>query len=182
MTEDDLLRRAGAGERAAFDAFVEVMAPRVWPLVRRLTSDAGAAEDAMQETFIAAWRGASSFRGDAPARAWLFGLARRQAARTWRLRAGEPRVHEHLDALAVGAGWGEDPEALVARAEDRAVLMGAIARLPALDQQLLVRCELGGEERERVADELGVTPGALRVRLHRARLKLMAALQEVHDG
>lgn len=180
--ETEWLRKAALGDRAAFDAFVTATAPAVWSVVRRLTADDAAAEDALQETFIAAWKGASSFRGDASARSWVYGLARRQAARTWRRRAGEPRHTEPLSELAVCAGWGGDPESLAARSEDRAVLLRALSTLREGDQEVITRCDLEGDSPSEVAQHLGIAPGTVRVRLHRARLRLLAALSpEVSD-
>jgi len=142
--EDALLRAAAAGDRAALEAFVEAAAPAAWALLRRLTADAATAEDALQETFVAAWQAAPQWRGDGPARAWLLGIARRQAARTWRRRAGEPPTTDELGALAVAAGWGADPEALAARAEDRARLLAALASLSPADREAITRVDLEG--------------------------------------
>lgn len=181
--ERALLCRAAAGDREAFDAFVHTTAPSVWTVLRRLTATESSAEDALQETFISAWRGASSFRPDGNARSWLYGIARRQAARTWRRRAGEPLDSEPLSELADRAGWGADPESIASRAEDRAVLLHAISTLSDADQLVLTRCDLEGDTPTELAQELDIAPGTLRVRLHRARLRLMAALKsEVTHG
>lgn len=187
MTEapatDALFDRVRRGDRAAFDAWVHETAPAVWTLLRRLTSDERAAEDAMQETFLAAWRGAASFGAEGSARAWLYGIARRQAARTWRRRVGEPASAEPLTALALRAGWGDDPETLAARGEDRSALLAALGALDASSREVIVRCDLEGCAPIDLARELGIEPGTLRVRLHRARLQLLAALTpEVCDG
>ncbi len=187
MTQSDpetaLLSRAARGDREAFDAFVVSTAPAVWSLVRRLTLDEATAEDAMQETYVGAWRAAAGFRGEAPARAWLFGLARRQAARTWRRRAGQPARTESLEDLAVAAGWGSDPERAAERGEDRATLLRGLATLSEADQAVLTRCDLEGAAPSEVAELWGIAPGTVRVRLHRARLRLLGALKlEVCDG
>ena len=181
--ERSWLLAAGAGDRDAFDALVTHTAPVVWRVVRRLAVDDAAAEDALQETFLAAWRGASAYRGDTSARGWLFGVARRQAARTWRRRAGEPLCPEDLKGLAVTAGWGSNPEHLASRAEDRAELLAALGSLSETDREVLGRCDLEGESSEVVGESLGIAPGTVRVRLHRARLRLMTALRAggVHE-
>ncbi len=182
-SEDALLRRAAAGECGAFEALVDRTAPAVWSLLRRLTADEATAEDAMQETFVAAWRSAPQWRGDGAARSWLLGLARRHAARTWRRRAGEPSQHESLAELALSAGWGSDPEVAAARSEDRALLLGAMARLSEGDREVLGRCDLEGLTPTELAAELGEAPGTVRVRRHRARLRLLAVLRsEVCDA
>ncbi|MEZ4317615.1 MAG: sigma-70 family RNA polymerase sigma factor [Myxococcota bacterium] len=181
--ETGLLVRARGGDPHAFDALVSATAPAVWTVVRRLTADDATAEDVLQETFMAAWRGIDGYRGEGSARSWLYGLARRHAARTWRRRVGEPRHTESLDVLGSTAddpgwpaGFGGDPEVIASRAEDRATLLRAVATLSESDQEVIVRCDLEGRTPAEVAEELGTNAGALRVRLHRARLRLMDAL------
>lgn len=170
------MQQAGTGDRVAFDALVRATAPPVWTLLRRLTIDEPTAEDAMQDTFSAVWQSAPRYAGDGSARAFIYGIARRQAARTWRRRAGEPRHTEPLSELALAAGWGADPEATAARAEERERLLQAIAALSDGDQHLLSRCDLEGATPAEVAAEQELPPGTVRVRLHRARLRLMGAL------
>ena len=172
------LEAAGRGDRDAFDAFVCATTPAVWGLVRRLTLDPAVAEDVLQETFLGAWRAARTYTGEGTARAWLYGLARRHAARSWRRRAGEPAEAEPLDQLGELAGWGQDPEVAAARAEDRRALLAALATLPEADQEVIAHCDLEGLGPAEAAALLGAPPGTVRVRLHRARLRLMAALRD----
>ncbi|MCO4746656.1 MAG: sigma-70 family RNA polymerase sigma factor [Proteobacteria bacterium] len=177
-SEGDLLMRAAAGERDAFDVFVGTTSPSVWRLVRRLTADAETAEEVLQETYVAAWRGLAGFRQTSSARSWLLGIARKQAARTWRRRAGQPTFAEPLDAeLGLAAGWGSDPELAASRAEDRQRLLAALSTLPEADQEVITRCDLEGSTAVEFGAENGLSPNASRVRLHRARLRLMAALR-----
>lgn len=162
----------------AFDHFVAETTPAVWGLLRRLTATEQAAEEALQETYLAAWRGRDQVEDPSHAKSWLYGVARRQAARTWRRRAGEPRTTESLDELGLRAGWGCDPECAASRSEDRVQLLEALARLPDADQQVLARCDLEGMAPSELAEELGLAAGTVRVRLHRARLRLMGELRE----
>lgn len=178
-TEADLLQRAATGDRAAFEAFVRSTATSVWTLIRRSTACDSMAEEAFQETFVAAWRGLDRYRGEASPRAWLYGVARNQAARTWRRRAGEPTFTESIDEhLGLAAGWGSDPEVAASRAEDRRHLEAALKKLSDNDQEILGLCDLRGLAATEAADILGLQPTAARVRLHRARLRLMAVLRK----
>ncbi len=176
--ETQLLQQSGEGDRAAFDELVQRTSPAVWTVCRRLTSGEDAAEDAMQETYVAAWRGAAAYRDEGSVRAWLYGLARRQAARTWRRRAGEPTAPIPLHELGALAGWGADPEVAAARAEDRAHLLHALSTLSELDQEIVMLCDLQGLSGPEAGSELGLSANTARVRLHRARLHLMAALRK----
>jgi RNA polymerase sigma-70 factor, ECF subfamily len=80
-----LLLRARDGDDAALADFVRAMHP---PIRRYCVYLIGPddADDAAQETFLAAWRALSSYRGDASARTWLFVIARRSADRVSRRR------------------------------------------------------------------------------------------------
>ena len=101
-----LLARVVAGEASAFDAFVVRHREAVWRFVRSLTRDEAAAEDALQETFLAAWRNAGSYRGEGPALGWLLSIARHAVYRQFRGRANEPGHFESLAELGEAAGWG----------------------------------------------------------------------------
>ncbi len=192
--ERDLLRAVGRGEPGAFDALVHATAPQVWGLARRLTADDAIAEDVLQEVYLGVWRGAAAYTGEGSARGWLYALTRRQAARSWRRRAGQPAFNDafdeqlaHEDApsdpapLGQLAGWGTNPELAASRAEDRQQLLEAIATLAPPDQRVLTLCDLEGQSPSEAAAALDLTPGAARVRLHRARLRLMAALRHGSD-
>lgn len=138
------------------------------------------AEDALQEAFLAAWRAAGSFAGTESARAWILTIARNALHRRYRRRAGEPAEVISLDRLGEQAGWGavDAPDERVERLEDRELLERALNRLDQADREVLVLRdleELGGEE---TAHLLGISIGAMKSRLHRARLRLAAHVRE----
>jgi RNA polymerase sigma-70 factor, ECF subfamily len=180
-TDLALIRRSAAGDRDAFDALAGRHGAAVYRYALAICHDPSAAEDALQETFLAAWRGAAGFRGEQGARAWILAIARNAVARRFRRRAGEPHAMEPLDALGRTAGWGDEtsPES-IALARERADLIGAaLAALVAEDREVLVLRdleELSGEEAARILD-IGLP--ALKSRLHRARLRFMARLREL---
>lgn len=176
----DLLTRCGAGDRSAFHRLVELFQDPLFRYLRSLVRSDETAEDALQEVLVGVWRGASTYRGDASARAWIFGLARRQAARTWRRRAGEPAAPESLDPVdprAAGfASEDADPERLISHAEDLNRLHAALEHLSDADREVLVLRDLEGLTGPEAAEVLGLELAALKTRLHRARLRLMAEL------
>ena len=184
MTEDrSLLQRAAGGDAGAFEAFVEVHRQPVWRFVRSLTQDAAAAEDALQEAFLAAWRNAGTFRGEGSALGWLLTLARHALYRQFRQRAGAPERLESLESLAElgeAAGWGaEDPEeAFLTQDEVRR----ALAKLSLEDRELLLLRDVEGLGNEACASILSLGLPALKSRLHRARLRFVAHLRGEHHG
>lgn len=185
MTSSDheLLQRSATGDGAAFEEFLERHQAPVYRFVRSLTAGPAAAEDALQETFVAAWRGAAGCRGAGEARAWLFSIARNAARRQHRRRAGEPEEFVSLDDLGRQAGWGEqrDRDEALERLADRALLERGFARLSAEDREVLVLRELEGFSGEEVAGMIGLSVPAQKSRLHRARLRLVAALKALEE-
>ncbi len=189
LDEDLALLRAveagGGAERAAFAGFVRMHEPAMRRYLRSLVSAADAA-DAAQETFFEVWRvtrAGQGFRGEGTVRSWLFAIARHAAWRRNRRRAGEPPVHEDVDAvvdlqLGCAAGWGDDPEQLLAAAESQAAVRAALARLPDADREILALRDIAGLSGPDVAATLRISLAAEKSRLHRARLLLMAALRE----
>lgn len=150
----------------------------VWRYARALTSDPIEAEDLLQETFLAAIRGGAGFAGEGSARAWLLAITRHALHRLRRRRVGEPARTEPLDELGAAAGWGEDPEAALSGAEAHAGLHRAIESLAPADREVLVLRDLEGLSGEATAALLGLPLATTKTRLHRARLRLRAALRQ----
>lgn len=183
----ELIRRTAAGDREAFDSLIERHQAAVHRYIRSIVRQPASAEDALQETFLAAWRAAGSFRGEAGARPWLLAIARHASARQFRRRAGEPQETVPLDELGRRAGWGadENPEALAMRRERQRTLSDALDALAPEDREVIVLRDLEGLSGEEAARVLGLELAALKSRLHRARLRFAARLREEgarHEG
>jgi RNA polymerase sigma-70 factor (ECF subfamily) len=179
LSDADLVARSAAGSREAFGVLVTRHQARIFRLARALTPQSHEAEDVLQQTFLAAWQGIRAFRGDASVRTWLLTIARNAAYQRRQVRAREPVDDVPLEELGLEAGWGHaDPESLAARAQQRARLDGAFARLPHGDRQVLVLRELEGLSGEETAAMLGIGLAAMKSRLHRARLRLTAELRK----
>lgn len=174
-----LLSAAAAGDAVAFGLFMDRHEAAVYRFARTLTREPADADDVLQETFIAAWRGASGYAGTGTARSWLLSIARNVVRHRIRRRVGEPDDFESLDVLAERAGWGADSAS--ERAHDRAIarelLDAALAQLPADEREVLVLRELEGFTGEETADLLHCSVPAMKSRLHRARIHLAAALR-----
>lgn len=168
---------AQRGDGAAFEPFVAAHAADVHRFVRSLGLDGADAEDALQDTFIDAWRGAGSFRGESSPRLWLFGIARNVVRHAQRRHIGEPADFEPLERIALQAGWGSDDAAHDVEADRRALVHDALATLSHDDREILVMRELEGLSGDETAAALGLTLPAMKSRLQRARLRLTAALR-----
>ncbi|HMS02899.1 MAG TPA: RNA polymerase sigma factor, partial [Gemmatimonadaceae bacterium] len=163
-----LLAATVDGDTAAFDRFVTRHASHVHRFLASLGVRDADADDAMQDTFVSAWRGARGFRGDGTARAWLFTIARNAVRHAARRRVGEPdrfaplEAAESLDAIALAAGWGSAEEA---GAADRAQLVQvALQQLAAPDREILVLRDMEGLSGEETAAALDLTLPAMKSR------------------
>ncbi len=181
VADDDaeLLRRSAAGDTSAFDDIVTRHERAVFRFVQTLGGDDP--DDVLQDTFIAAWKGAGSYQGVGSVRSWLLSVARNVHRHHQRRRVDAPREFLPLDVLAERAGWGCDPAEArrvdVALARD--VLEHALAELPHEEREVLVLRELEGLSGDETAQVLQLTLPAMKSRLHRARLHLAAVVRQL---
>jgi RNA polymerase sigma factor (sigma-70 family) len=132
--------------------------------------------DVVAETFTTAWRR----RADLPVdpeevRPWLFGIARRCLANATRSTHRATRLGERLAAALPGTDV-PDPARLHEHSVIRQQVGEALQQLSAEDRELVTLIAWEGLTPAQAAAALGLTPGATRVRLHRARTRLRAAL------
>lgn len=179
LTSDrDLVAQTAAGDRRAFDCLVERHAAAVLRLATAVTDDPASAEDAMQQTFLSAYRNAASFRAEASVRTWLLTITRNAAYRLRSKQSREDLMEEPLMTLGLQAGWGSDnPEALALAAERRDTLARALESLSSGDREVLILRDIEGLRGPEAAEVLGLGERALKSRLHRARLRLAVALR-----
>lgn len=180
-----LLSRAYQGDRAAFTLLVERHLPGMLRYARSLCRTPEAAEDAVQQAMLSIWRtikeGHGGKSGDASVRAWMFTVVRNAVYRLARRRVGEPEHTDDLETLGAQAGWGVEepnPEAMGMMLEDRARLRAALERLSSLDQDIILLRDVEELTGEETAEILGLPLSTMKTRLHRARLRLRAAVQK----
>jgi len=177
MDDDELIAAVAGGDDAALRELFSRHAP--WLAARlRAVLPAAEVEDALQETFLAVWQGARGYapaRPAGPAGAWLWGIARRQAALLLRRRG--PAAVELPAVLAANGQQACDPaEAALARADlDRAVAAMGPAGGPEREVWRLLYLE--DRPVAEVAQLTGVPPGTVKSRAHRARRLLRGALR-----
>jgi RNA polymerase sigma-70 factor (ECF subfamily) len=175
-----LLAMSASGSADAFDRFVARHQAAVFRYLRTKANDADA-EDALQQTFVAAWRNAATIEVEGSARPWLFTVARNAAAKLQRRAGAAPQPVEDLEQLGELAGFAA-PDATPARfaeaAEERQLLNSALSSLPDADREVLTLRDLEQLTGEQVAELLGLSLPAMKSRLHRARLRLVAELRQ----
>lgn len=177
LTDEALLARTAGGDAAAFDVLVGRHAASVLRLIRFRVGD-GAAEDALQQTFLAAWQSAGRFRGESLVKTWLFTIARHTAARMRQQAVRAPLVDVPIETLGVEAGWGsDDPETIALAGERRELLHAAFASLDDEAREILTLRDLEGLSGDDTAALLGLSLAAMKSRLHRARMTLAARVK-----
>lgn len=175
-----LVHRTAAGDRRAFTALVHRHEAAVGRFARTVVGDRGLVDDVVQETFLAAYGAAATFEGRGAVRTWLLGIAFRQGSKLVRRRAGEPAFHEPIDVLGEAAGWGardDHPEAVLSRAEAQDCLAAAFARLTEDERAVLLLRDVEQVSGRDAAEILSIPLAAMKSRLHRARLRLLATLR-----
>lgn len=134
---------------------------QVYAYFLRLVDDPGEAEELTQETFYRACAAALRFRGDSSIRTWLFGIAHRVLFEVLRSRKRAPVSSDVVE--------DERPDERIAPPEERVALEEAFASIGVADRELLLLVDVLGFSPAEVSATVGVEPGTLRVRLHRAR-------------
>ena len=179
-----LIARAAIGDRAAFEQLLEQHAPAVLRLARAMTPDEATAADVAQDAWLSAYKPAGTYRADvAPVRTWLFSIARnaaRKARRSTREQHVEDTAETGLLQLGSDAGWGA--EEATAGMEELERLMRALATLAPAELEVVLLRDLEGLSGEETAHLLELSLPAVKSRLHRARLTLMAAMRASDGG
>ena len=176
MDDDELITRLAGGDDTALRELFARHAPMLATRLRAVLP-ASDVEDVLQETFLAAWRGAGSYRPEEKAGGWLWGIARRQAALLLRRRG--PATAALPDLLEPGPGlrgscFPGDPAHLISTASELASAVGALSPADRAVWQLMYVEDRPVAE---VARLTGVPEGTVKSRAHRARRLLRSALR-----
>jgi RNA polymerase sigma-70 factor (ECF subfamily) len=176
------LERLAAQDSQALRTLARRHGPALSRFLGRLVGPA-LAEDALQETLLAAFRGAASFRGESSVKSWLFTIARNAAFKLGKRQREELREDSDLESLGVRAGWGaEGPDAAMSREQQLRSLERALASIDPADREVLLLRDVEGLSGEETAAVLGVSLAAMKSRLHRARLRLVACVGDRADA
>ena len=175
MDDDDLVARIAGGDDTALRELFGRHAPMLAVRLRAVLP-AGDVEDVLQETFLAAWRGAGGYRPQGACGGWLWGIARRQAALLLRRRGPAEHAAVALPAdLPAGPGAPDPAEIALARA-DLAVAVATLGPDGSPEREVWRLMYEQDRPVAEVAELLGVPPGTVKSRAHRVRRLLRAAL------
>ena len=178
-----LVKRAQAGDRAAFDDLVRRYRARIYALTLHLTGSRSEADDITQDVFTRAYQQLGTFAGRSEFFTWLYRIAvnrslnaRRDTARRRTSGLDDPRVQA---AVAVDA-YG-DPRRAAELRQTYARLVAALDRLSPTLRSTVVLVALQGLSHDEAAAVLGCPAGTVAWRIHEARNQLRASLEGVVD-
>jgi len=163
---------ARAGDLDAFEVLVHRHQAPVYRVALRMLGTAADAEDVAQETFVQAWRSLARFHGNSAFATWLYRIATNRSLDVLAKR----RPSEDLDDLQGDSSL--DPAAIYAQRERTAGVLDVVQALPPDQRAPLVLREFEGLSYEEIGAVLGISLAAVKGRIHRARLTLIARAGE----
>jgi len=189
LSDEEVVERVRAGERGLYEIIMRRHNQRLYRAVRAILRDEAEVEDVLQDAYLAAYRSLPEFEGRARFSTWLTRIAINRALDRRRRRArlvvldpqqeGNPLNDADTPTWAAPA---EDPERQSARRELAQLLQDAIDQLPATFRPVYILREVQGLSVQETAESLGIEPGTVKTRLHRARGLLRERLVRDFDG
>lgn len=184
-TPDDreLMRAAQAGSDAAFGSLVRRHQKRIYRLAIHMLGNAAEAEDVSQDTFVRAYRALERFDGRSQPFTWFYRIAVNLCLNTIRARKKHSRSTPHDDPRLQGALVEErpsmgDPGLAATNRQIASILCDAIDSLSETLRTTLVLVAVDGLSHAEAAETLGCPEGTIAWRVHEARRKLKAVLDE----
>jgi len=189
-----LLKEAASREGPLTEELLAEHRPVLFRYALLQLRDNELADDAVQETLLAAWQSASTFEGKAGVRTWLIGILKHKITDHWRRSAREVNTSEleyspqdqseedENDFFLNDGHWSSgpsawhDPEAALKQHEFWTVYETCQDNLPPKMAQVFMLRELVGLDAEEICRETGISDANYWVTMHRARLRLRECL------
>jgi RNA polymerase sigma-70 factor (ECF subfamily) len=173
-------------ERLPPETFEQLAMPhfdRLYNFACRLTQDRQEAEDLVQETYVKALKGFSSFQAGTNFRAWIYKILRNTflTSRTG-LKAAATVAIDGEEGDEVLAAVKETPESILLQRSDSQLVQKALEELPVAYREVLLLCEVEEMSYQEIAVTLAVPIGTVMSRLSRARGALRAAVRKMQSG
>ena len=170
MTDHELLDLSKQGDQRAFAQLVERHRHTVWAVCFRITGNQQDAEDALQDTLIAAWQHLNKFRGDATFKTWYYRVAANASLAVVRRRRDIVADQDDFIDLTDTAPAVDD------RVTTVTTVRAAIAALPDDFREAIVLREFASMTYQEIADHQRINVQTVKSRISRARAKLVAEL------
>ncbi len=169
----DLVERARGGDRSAFDELLRRHDDKMRGLAYRLLTDRFAMDDALQDAYLNAFKGLHRFKAGSDFGTWLYRITYNACIDELRRRKRRPvSTEDPVDPVSGRPG----PERTVTASE---TVRAALAELPTDQRVTVVLVDGEGFDQKEAAKILGIAPGTVASRLHRARAALRHVIGEV---
>lgn len=183
VTDGEVVSAVLRGNHELFEVLVRRYNQRLFRVVRCLVRDDHEAEEALQVTYINAWKALASFEGRARFSTWITSIAIREARHVTRRRGRVEDGNEDVARNAVPSDLEYEPADRHAGSEDERIwLERAIQDLPEPQRVVFVMRVIEDESVSNVSRELGISEANVKVRLHRARKRLSEDLSARAKG
>ena len=185
--DEELIRRAKAGDIDAFEQLTEKYESKIYSLAMRILQNIYDAEDVTQQTFLNVIENLKNFRGDSTFYTWIMRIATYAALKIIRKRKGldtvsleqatEPnKENDEIPHPEYIADWKENPSDLVNKKETMQIIEQALAELDENYRLVFLLRDVEGLSVKETAEILGISEANVKVRLLRARLQLREKL------
>ncbi len=171
-----LIKLALAGQTECFTVLMDRHSAAIRRCIGSIVPNATDADDLLQEVLLKVWRHLSTFRSESTFRTWMTRVAVNAALQSYRRKQRRPICQALVD-FDTFASPNESPLQSLTRAETTQVARKAVAELPAKYRQALILRHLEQLSAREIAQSLHLSIPAVKTRLFRARLMLLAALQ-----
>ena len=177
-TDESLVLRAQAGDTGAFDELVRRYTSIVYRILYKILRHDEDTQDALQDTFVSAYRALPRFRQDARFSTWIYRIATNAALMKARARKTNLVSLDHPteDPDAQSAwelpDWSATPDEEIMTGETRRIMEDAIQALPPEQRAAFVLHDIQDLSSAETAQAMGITVSAVNSRLHRARVFL----------
>ncbi len=186
LDDPEFLERLKKGDEKAFAILIQIMKDRVYNLALRLTRNSDDAEEVAQETFLAIFDKIGTFQGRSRLSTWIFSIAYNAALSKLKKNGNYTVTFDDESALMFDASWMRNRDARFDMESERPVMQKemqeqldtAIQTLPSGYREIFIMKEIEQMSIKEVAEIFGINPGAVKTRLHRARLYLRARLSD----
>ena len=179
MSDEDVVRRVAAGERALFEILMRRYNQRLFRVARSVVRDDAEAEDVVQQAYVNAFTHLEQFAGTARFSTWLTRITTHEALARIRRRGRRQEV-DHMgdgeDAIEGIEAPGPTPEKQAFDAELRRALEASLDALPQIYRSVFILRDVEGLSTTEAADCLEVTEDVVKTRLHRSRALLREEL------
>lgn len=169
-----LVSAAALGDTDAFEQIVARYGPEMLRYARNMLSDEGAAEEVVQDAFVAAWKGLDSFRGDSKLRTWLFSMVSHKVVDHRRRKSMAPAEDWVFERRSTDSN--ADPEKRATNDDFMRDLGLALSELPYRQRACWLLREVEGMTHPEIGQIMTLSAGAVRGQLVRARATLSERL------